>query len=121
MHGYQTIHGCLVHILRSRLVDSYFLISSYMLQWLPLHISYQYAFLHACMILGQFFVYVGKPVNFSVVVTPQRRLPLDLYVLMDLSASVVTQLQGLKVITGDIGDYYKISFIDYSCPSVTEG
>ena len=77
-----------------------------MLQWLPLHISYQYAFLHACMILGQFFVYVGKPVNFSVVVIPQRQLPLDLYVLMDLSRSIQPQLQGLKVITGDIGDYY---------------
>ena len=68
------------------------------------------------MILGQFFVYVGKPVNFSVVVTPQRQLPLDLYVLMDLSGSVLVeaQLEGFKVITGDIGDYYKISFIDYT-------
>ena len=57
--------------------------------------------------------------NFSVMVTPQRRLPIDLYVLMDLSASVKEELQArLKVITGDIGDYYKI---DYSCPSVTEG
>ena len=38
-------------------------------------------------------------------VTPLRNLPLDLYILIDLSMSTDDELNGLKVIAGDIGRY----------------
>lgn len=46
----------------------------------------------------------GEPQTFTVQVTPRRDLPLDLYVLMDLSNSMRNELQLVRAITGQIGE-----------------
>ena len=46
---------------------------------------------------------VGVPQTFTVTVTPLRNLPLDLYVLIDLSTSMMEELDSLKRVAGDIG------------------
>lgn len=46
----------------------------------------------------------GEPVTFMVNVTALRNLPLDLYVLMDLSSSMAQELATVKAIAGQIGE-----------------
>ena len=46
----------------------------------------------------------GEPQSFEVRVTPQRNLPLDLYVLSDLSGSMEDELEALQAVAGDIGE-----------------
>jgi len=47
----------------------------------------------------------GEPLTFTVNVTTLRNLPLDLYILMDLSASMADDLDTVKAIAGQIGEF----------------
>ena len=47
---------------------------------------------------------LGEPQTFRIQVTPLRDLPLDLYILMDLSNSMSDELQSVKDISGQIGE-----------------
>ena len=49
------------------------------------------------------FFLPGEPHTFSVTVTPLRDQPLDLYILIDLSASMGEHLAALKQSAGNIG------------------
>ena len=46
----------------------------------------------------------GEPLTFMVNVTTMRNLPLDLYILMDLSNSLADELSTVKAIAGQIGE-----------------
>ena len=46
----------------------------------------------------------GEPLTFTVNVTTLRNLPLDLYILMDLSNSMARELDTVKAIAGQIGE-----------------
>jgi len=48
--------------------------------------------------------FLGEPQTFTVSVTPLRDLPLDLYILMDLSNSMSDELMSVKEISGQIGE-----------------
>ena len=56
-----------------------------------------------CILPPSFHHQLGEPETFTVTVTPLRNLPLDLYVLIDLSASMEEELNSLKNVAGDIG------------------
>ena len=45
---------------------------------------------------------LGDPQSFKVTVTPQRDLPLDLYILMDLSSSMNLELETIKIVASSI-------------------
>ena len=47
---------------------------------------------------------LGEPLTFTVNVTTLRDLPLDLYILMDLSSSMSDELATVKSIAGQIGE-----------------
>lgn len=47
---------------------------------------------------------VGSPLSFNVTVTPQPNLPLDLYILIDLSGSMSEELRTVQVIASQIAD-----------------
>jgi len=47
---------------------------------------------------------LGEPQTFTIQVTPLRDLPLDLYILMDLSNSMSDELQSVKDISDQIGE-----------------
>ena len=51
------------------------------------------------------FVCLGDSQEFKVSVTPQRNLPLDLYILIDLSASMMEELDTLQNISTLIGRF----------------
>jgi len=51
---------------------------------------------------------LGEPQTFTVQVTPLRNLPLDLYILIDLSNSMSDELQSVKNITGQISELWCI-------------
>ena len=46
---------------------------------------------------------VGDPVTFNISVTPRRNLPLDLYILIDLSFSMTDELVAIQNIANRIG------------------
>ena len=46
---------------------------------------------------------VGQPITFDVNITALRNLPLDLYILMDLSSSMGRVLLSLREVSGQIG------------------
>ena len=57
------------------------------------------------------YVYVcalcaGDSQEFTVVVTPNENAPLDLYILMDLSASMETNLETVQQISNQIGEMH---------------
>ena len=51
------------------------------------------------------YIVPGEPVTFTVNVTTLRNLPLDLYILMDLSNSMSDELDTVKSIAGQIGEF----------------
>ena len=53
------------------------------------------------------------PNSFRVTVTPLRNLPLDLYVLIDLSFSMGEELRELISVAGEIGMYRTCKFNDH--------
>ena len=75
---------------------------------LPLSVSppsLHHLALHVHFYLSSFHCQLGVPQTFTVTVTPLRNLPLDLYVLIDLSGSMIEELNSLKQVAGDIGIY----------------
>ena len=64
-----------------------------------------YFSIYSTPFLSSLSIYPGEPRTFSVSVTPLRNLPLDLYVLSDLSGSMGENLRALKQIGGNIGVY----------------
>jgi len=54
------------------------------------------------------FCTLGEPQTLTVQVTPLRNLPLDLYILMDLSNSMSDELQIVKDIAGVISELWCI-------------
>ena len=47
---------------------------------------------------------VGDPVSFTMTVTPKKNLPLDLYILIDLSNSMREELAAMTRVSGEIGE-----------------
>ena len=86
--------------IRNTRFHSFFLSLSLSLSLLSLHLLYLYTYT-----LPSFHrqLCVGVPQTFTVTVTPLRNLPLDLYVLIDLSPSMMDDLDSLKTLAGDIG------------------
>ena len=64
---------------------------------------WSYFHLSLPLFLSPFHNILGKPQSFHVTITPLRNLPLDLYVLIDLSASMIEEFNALKAVSGDIG------------------
>ena len=60
---------------------------------------------------------LGEPQTFAVQVTPLRNLPLDLYILMDLSHPMSDELQSVKDISDQIGElgYYTLTRASPHC------
>ena len=51
----------------------------------------------------------GDPKSFTINVAPQADFPIDLYILMDLTASQQDALDDVRAIIDDIGKYYNIT------------
>ena len=57
----------------------------------------------SCLIIVIYYV-PGEPLTFTVNVTTLRNLPLDLYILMDLSGSMADELSTVKAIADQISE-----------------
>ena len=57
----------------------------------------------SCLIIVIYYV-PGEPLTFTVNVTTLRNLPLDLYILMDLSGSMTDELDAVKAIAAQISE-----------------
>ena len=51
----------------------------------------------------------GDPQNFTINVAPQADFPIDLYILMDLTASQQDALNSVRDAIDDIGEWYDIT------------
>lgn len=60
-------------------------------------------------------LFVGDPVSFNVTVTPQRNLPLDLYILIDLSESMTDELTTIQSIASRISEH--VAYVIHACAS----
>ena len=54
-----------------------------------------------------FVSFSGTPITFELQVMPANNFPIDLYMLMDLSASMEDDLANLQRLGVDIGKYFE--------------
>ena len=55
--------------------------------------------------------FAGDPQSFRVQVTPQRDLPLDLYILIDLSRSMSEELSTIQSIANEISKFQAQTYV----------
>ena len=56
------------------------------------------------------FCLQGQPAKFEIRVKPARNYPVDLYYLMDLSYSMLDDLQNLKDLGAGIGEFSSVQW-----------
>ena len=65
---------------------------------------------------SHFVPVLGEPATFTVTVTPQRNLPLDLYILIDVSSSMREELNTVQAISTLIGEGYACVDVSHFVP-----